>query len=70
MQILALFSHLYSHNKELHYLVVAPISTLYQWETEICKWCPFLKYVVVKDLKSGITNSAEFNVILTTYHVA
>eukprot|EP00727_Mastigamoeba_balamuthi_P011170 m51a1_g6676 putative myb domain-containing protein (1645) ;mRNA; f:210997-220030 len=59
------------------YLVVAPKSTLHNWEKEINRWAPFFKVVRfhgVKDDREKIRDErivpGDFDVVVTSYEVA
>jgi SNF2 family DNA or RNA helicase len=52
-------------------LVVCPTSLIFNWENELQKFCPSLKYYIHYGLQRELkeTHFAEFDIVLTTYGV-
>jgi SNF2 family DNA or RNA helicase len=69
IQALSFALHLYQHNASIKTLVVCPTTLIYNWEAEIKKFAPGLKYTIhhggqrAKDLKTYENK----NIIITTY---
>ncbi|CAO4373930.1 unnamed protein product [Caenorhabditis nigoni] len=55
------------------YLVIVPLSTLSNWQSEFAKWAPNVKSVIYKGTKDarrrveGQIRKVDFNVLMTTY---
>lgn len=69
LQIIALFDFLKNKNKELHFLVVAPVSLLLNWKREIEKFCPSLKTFVHhgSERSGNYKDLLPFDVVITSY---
>ncbi|QTE21355.1 DEAD/DEAH box helicase [Polaribacter cellanae] len=70
LQVIAFLAYLKIVKKEkLSHLVVVPTSLIFNWESEIQKFCPSLKVLVYTGLnrKEKIKSFAKANIILTTY---
>ncbi|CEL92169.1 unnamed protein product [Vitrella brassicaformis CCMP3155] len=73
VQTIALFAYLREYKSDPGpHLVVAPLSTIPNWEAEFRKWCPALGCVAFKGSKDerlqskGVLKTGRFNVCLTT----
>ncbi len=71
LQALALIQDLYNNKPNCKVLVVAPSSVIYNWEAEILKFTPSLKYIVLAESKlireKHFENLDDYNVIVTSY---
>lgn len=69
LQIIALFDFLKNKNKQLHFLVVAPVSLLLNWKCEIEKFCPSLKTFVHhgSERSGNYKDLLPFDVVITSY---
>lgn len=69
LQIIALFDFLKNKNEESHFLVVAPVSLLLNWQREIEKFCSSLKTLIHHGSeRSGNYNDLlPFDIVITSY---
>lgn len=74
IQTIALFSYIIEYKKEYGpFLVVVPLSTVSNWESELTKWAPSISKVCYKGppaIRKQIAqslSSRDYNVVLTTY---
>ena len=69
IQALSFALHLHTENPQIKTLVVCPTTLIYNWENEIKKFAPLLKYTIHhggQRTKSLLT-LGDYNVIITTY---
>ena len=71
LQMLSMFRYIQSQNgrKKQQFLVVAPTTLLFNWENEILKFTPGMKYVVHWGSQRTKDSSTwkDYDIILTTY---
>ncbi len=72
LQIISLFGYLKESNKGQHFLVVAPVSLLINWQREIEKFYPSLStYIYHGKTRTGNFNDIlPYNVVITSYSYA
>lgn len=81
IQVIGLIAHLKEQAVRGPFLVVAPLSTVYNWKNEFDRWAPSIPCLVYhgprdirrqicrKELKNIDQNSIEFPVIITSYEI-
>ncbi len=71
LQIISFLKHLKDLKKEKTSLVVVPTSLIFNWQEEIKKFCPTLKYKVLygTDRDKTIEDFDKYDLILTSYGV-
>ncbi len=71
IQLIYLIKLIIKENKDAKILIVAPTSLIYNWEKELDKFGPELKYKVFAENKekrlNDLDNTEELNVLITTY---
>ena len=75
IQAISLVAYLMEFKQNLGpFLVIVPLSTMSNWESEFQKWCPAARVVAYKgtpvqrkDLYKDQVSTGHFNVLLTTY---
>jgi len=74
IQTIALFAHLHEHDVKGPFLIVAPLSTLTNWENEINKFTPTLKTLLYhglveerQELRKHFENDL---IIITSFEIA
>lgn len=69
LQTLSFISHLQKQNKKETHLIVCPTSLIYNWESEIQKFTPHLKYNIHYAAQRDLTPQIlkESNIIITSY---
>jgi ATP-dependent helicase STH1/SNF2 len=75
IQAISLIAYLMEYKQNLGpYLVIVPLSTLSNWNSEFAKWCPAARLVCYKgtptqrrDIYKDQVRAGHFNVLLTTY---
>ena len=75
IQAISLIAYLIEFKQNLGpYLVIVPLSTLSNWQSEFARWCPAARTICYKGTK-GVRKqiykdhieAGQFNVLLTTY---
>ncbi|OAF65727.1 hypothetical protein A3Q56_06564 [Intoshia linei] len=77
LQTIALLGYMkFYRNRGRPHLVIAPKSTLNNWNNEVLRWCPSLKPIVLigdklerKDILSKIANSTLWDVCISSYEM-
>lgn len=74
IQTISLLAFLYEKGNKGPFLIIAPLSTISNWSSELEKWAPTLVKVVYKGspavrkkIYSSQIQSGKFNVLLTTF---
>ncbi len=71
LQAITLIQDLQNDKQDCKVLVVAPSSVIYNWEAELIKFAPSLKYIVLGESKlireKHFENLDDYNVIITSY---
>jgi hypothetical protein len=72
LQVIAFLQYLKEKNKGVTSLVICPTSLIYNWQSEIEKFCPALKHHIYygAERELGESHFEEYDVILTSYSVA
>lgn len=69
VQALAFFQHYKNRNADAKFMVVCPTTLMYNWENEIKKFTPQLKYMIHHGTKRSISPKAfePYDIVITTY---
>eukprot|EP01121_Diplochlamys_sp_Union-15-3_P012282 TRINITY_DN3655_c0_g2_i1.p1 TRINITY_DN3655_c0_g2~~TRINITY_DN3655_c0_g2_i1.p1 ORF type:complete len:283 (+),score=49.62 TRINITY_DN3655_c0_g2_i1:42-890(+) len=80
---LSFLAHLWSKGVLGPFLIVAPVSTLSNWKSELAKWCPEIPYLLYygkkeerKEMREKLVASRKSNrskglpVVITSYNIA
>lgn len=72
LQVITFLRHLKEKHKNSTHLVVCPTSLIYNWQNEIEKFCPSLKYYIYYGIQRELGDShfEEYDIILTSYSIA
>ena len=68
LQTLCFLAYLNTKKRNTH-LIVCPTSLIYNWESEIQKFCKHLKYVIHygNERKDSVTHFSEYDIVITSY---
>ncbi len=71
LQVITFLNHLKKSNPDSTHLVVCPTSLIYNWENEILKFCPSLRYHIYYGTERELneTHFADYDVIITSYGI-
>lgn len=71
LQMLTFLQHKVNNSDSFTALVVVPTSLLFNWENEIAKFAPDMKYLVHSGLtrKREVDHFSDYNIVITSYGV-
>ncbi len=72
LQVITFLQHLKEKHKNCTHLVICPTSLIYNWQSEIEKFCPSLKYHIYYGMQRelGESHFEKYDIILTSYSIA